>query len=114
VKARVLSNTVWSAVTEATFTVGGLGVPLRVTELMYNPSGGSTYEFLELQNVGGTPLNLGGYYFDGIGFTFPAGTMVNPGDRIVLGSAANTNAWKTRYGTGVVVAGWFSGALRDS
>jgi hypothetical protein len=114
VKARVLSNTVWSALTEATFTVGGLGVPLRVTELMYNPSGGSAFEFLELQNVGGSVLDLGGYYFDGIGFTFPAGTMVNPGDRIVLGSAANTNAWRTRYGTGVVVAGWFSGALRDS
>ena len=34
------------------FTVGSLGVPLRITELMYGPIGGSNYEFLEVQNIG--------------------------------------------------------------
>ena len=37
---------------DATFEVGTLGVPLRITEIMYNPPGGSVHEFIELQNVG--------------------------------------------------------------
>src|SRR5205823_4027505 len=49
VKARVL-NVTWSALTEGNFTVALLGIPIRITELMYNPVGGSTYEYVELQN----------------------------------------------------------------
>jgi len=58
-------------VTEASFEVASLGVPLRITEIMYNPPGGSLHEFIELQNVGTTPLDVSGFYFEGISFTFP-------------------------------------------
>jgi hypothetical protein len=33
-KARVLNGTTWSALNEATFTVGELGLPLRLTEII--------------------------------------------------------------------------------
>ncbi|MBN2508002.1 MAG: lamin tail domain-containing protein [Verrucomicrobia bacterium] len=116
VKARLLRGTTWSALTEATFTVGSLGVPLRITELMYHPtpagSAGSRFEFLELQNIGATKLDLSYYTFDGISFQFPVGYTLNPGARIVLGSNIATNDWIARY-PGVPVAGWFDGNLNN-
>ncbi|HHZ75533.1 MAG TPA: hypothetical protein EYN55_02390, partial [Rhodospirillales bacterium] len=45
VKARTLVNGKWSAMTEATFMPEQLGFPVRITEVMYNPLGGSEYEF---------------------------------------------------------------------
>ena len=65
VKARTLSNTTWSALNEATFTVGSLSLPLRITEIMYN-AGNDAYEFIELQNIGVTALDLSSYAFTGI------------------------------------------------
>src|SRR5688572_5650661 len=57
VKARTFSGVAVSAVTEATFTAEQLGVPIRITEIMYNPPGGDAYEFIEIQNVGPNPIN---------------------------------------------------------
>ncbi len=112
VKARTLVNTNWSALNEATFIVGSLGIPLRITELMYNPSGGDAFEYVELQNIGPTPLDLSGYSFTNISFTFSLGFSLNAGQRIVLGNNAATNAFIIRY-PGVPVAGWFGGALAN-
>ena len=63
-----------------------------------------------MQNAGTTALNLGNYSFNGIAFTFPFGYSFGAGQRLVLGSAFNTNAFKLRY-PGVAVAGWFGGNL---
>ena len=42
---------------------------LRVTEIMYNPLGGSAYEFVELYNTGDSTVDLDGVYFsNGIDF----------------------------------------------
>ena len=112
IRARTLNGGVWSAITEATFTVGSLGIPLRITEIMYNPGGGSLYEFLELQNTSGVAVNLGGMYFDGISFIFPEGSTLAGGARLVLGVNTDTNAWKALY-TGVNPVGWFSGNLAN-
>src|SRR4029078_5426201 len=49
VKARVLSNGAWSAVNEEEFQVAQLGIPLRITEIMFNPVGGDAFEFVEVQ-----------------------------------------------------------------
>lgn len=70
---------------------------LRVSEIMYNPQGGSDYEFIELQNVGDTPLDLGGVYFDqGIEFSFHYGIPpLPPGGVVVL--AGNAAAFTERY-----------------
>ncbi len=113
VKARALSGTNWSALVDATFLVAQLIPPLRISELMYAPSGGDSYEFVELQNSGGVPLDLGGYFFNGIVFQFPPGVILNPGERLVLASNNDTNSWKARY-PGVSVEGWYSGKLSNT
>ena len=84
VKARSLEHgTNWSALSEAQFDVGTLGVPIRITEINYNPPGGNGYEFIELQNVGAVAVDLSGMYFEGITFTFLTGTMLQPGATLV-------------------------------
>jgi hypothetical protein len=97
VKARALSGTNWSALNEATFVIAELVTPLRLTEIMYNPVGGDPFEFIELLNAGSTPLDLGGYTFNGISFTFPPGFILPAGARIVLASDAGPSSFATRY-----------------
>lgn len=113
VKARTLNNGNWSALAEANFTVGFRGVPLRITEINYNPIGGGAYEFLELQNIGSTPVNLSGMYFDGITFVFPEFSTLAAGARLVLASAASPEAFAVRYPS-VAVAGYYSGSLDNA
>ncbi len=69
---------------------------LRIIEIMYNPLGGSEYEYIELQNVGEKTLNLNGISFvKGIEYTF--GEMfLSPKESVVL--ASNLNAFTSRYG----------------
>lgn len=111
VKARTLVNgTNWSALNEAAFTVGSLGPPVRLVEIMFNPPGGDFYEFIELQNTGVTPVNLGGWTFEGIGFIFPPYFTLPAGARIVLASDELPSAFAVRY-PGVQVSGWFDGSL---
>src|SRR5205823_5609346 len=113
IRARTLLNgSNWSAVAEASFDVGRLGVPLRITEIMYNPIGGGLYEFIELQNVGTTILDLTGMTFEGVTFTFVEGTTLAPGARLVLSSDTDPTAFAARY-PGVVVGGRFSGSLSN-
>ena len=72
---------------------------LRITELMYNPSGGSSApEFVELQNTSSVlTLDIGGVKFsNGIGFTFPEPTTLLPGQFIVITS--NPTTFATTYG----------------
>ena len=114
VKARALQGTNnWSALVEAAFVVDELGSPLLISEVMYNPVGGATYEFLELLNTGPDIIDLGGYSFEGITFVFPAGTRIAAGARLVLANNGNPNAWALRY-PGVRVGGWFGGSLDNS
>jgi hypothetical protein len=89
VKARCLNGTTWSALNEATFTVGPVQSPVRITEIMYNPptaNGGNAAEFIELQNTGTLRVDLGGYSFDGVDFVFPNGFQLGPQARIVIAS----------------------------
>ena len=89
VKARALDRGNWSALMEATFSVGSTSADMRITEVHYNAKGalgGSAAEFIELQNVSDTPIDLGKWSFQGIEFVFPWGTVVRPGARIVVAS----------------------------
>src|SRR6185503_1251395 len=58
---------------------------LVFNEIMYNPPGdgaidGDEFEFVELKNIGSTPLNLTGLYFsEGITFAFNNGTVLPAG-----------------------------------
>ena len=76
--------------------------PLVINEIMYNPiSDGSTngdrkFEFIELKNAGGNPIQMQGYFFsNGISYVFP-NHLLNPGELIVL--ASDSLAFQTRYG----------------
>jgi len=111
-KARVLNGTTWSALNEATFTIGELGVPLRITEIMYNPVGGDAYEFIEIQNVGSLPLDIGGFSFQGITFVIPIGTIVQPGAVLLLANNANPTQFGSRYPSAAVF-GYFVGTLSN-
>ena len=59
-----------------------------INELNYNVfdnGGEDSLEFIELYNRGGTVVDLGGWDFSrGVDLTFPAGTMVEPGEYLVL------------------------------
>jgi hypothetical protein len=112
VKARALFDTNWSALAEATFQVAELGPTIRITEIMYNPGGGDTYEYLVLKNVGTAPLNLGGYYFGGITYGFPPNSVIAAGATIILASDNNPAAWAARY-PGLTVFGFFDGNLSN-
>jgi len=84
---------------------------LRVTELMYHASAGSEFDYIELQNVGETTLNLAGVRLsDGIDFTFGQ-MLLDPGRYIVV--VKNLTAFRSTYGTGVNVAGEYSGNLSN-
>jgi hypothetical protein len=111
--ARVLNGGTWSALSAGNFTVGSLGVPLRITELMYNPVGGANYEFLEVQNIGATPLDVSSFSFSsGITFVFPSGTVIQPGAVLLLANNGSPSAFATRY-PGVTVFGYYGGNLNN-
>lgn len=85
---------------------------LVITEIMYNPSGGQEYEFLELKNVGNSILDLSGAAFvAGIGYIFPAGWRLSPGSFAVL--VEDLAAFTARY-PGVPIAGVYSGRLDNA
>ncbi len=109
-KTRALSGGTWSALDEAQFDVGELGLPLGITEIMYNPPGGNQYEFIELQNFGGRNLDVSGFSFQGITFVFPEGSSIAPGAVLVLANSTSPAQFAARY-PGAVVFGYFGGSL---
>ena len=85
---------------------------LRITELMFDPSGGPDYEFVEFQNIGTSQLDLTGVRLaGGIDFTFPAMTL-DPGEFIVV--VDDVEDFQSRYGAAVALGGTFTGNLSDT
>ncbi len=127
IRARALDGGVWSAIDEAVFIVGPADptrTTLAITEILYQPALAtlqekaagfvdSDFEFIELCNLSTEKaLNLEGMKFTaGIEFTFPQGAVLNPGGRILL--VANARAFEARNGTGLPVAGEFTGKLNN-
>ena len=111
VKARVLDGDIWSALTEAVFAVGPVAENLRITEIMYKPQ--DPYgEFIELKNIGAETINLNLVSFtNGIDFTFPS-LELEAGEQIIV--AQDRNAFRARYGTGINIAGQYSGRLDNA
>lgn len=108
---RAKNGSVWSAVTETTYQVGTslpTATDLVVSEISYFPAEpNGDAEFLELLNVGTNPLDLSGAHFtEGIEFTFPAGTTLAAGARILV--VKDLTAFQALYGTGKPVAGIFA------
>ncbi|MFT4547763.1 MAG: hypothetical protein ACI9MB_001710, partial [Verrucomicrobiales bacterium] len=88
---------------------------LRITELMYNPIGGGTLEFIEFLNTGPTSIDITGSSFsDGQPFTtfpFPSTTLA-PGEYDLI--VADTAAFTAEYGEGFNIIGeWLTDALSN-
>jgi hypothetical protein len=109
----------WSSVNKETYWTA---LPrLVVTEILYHPAPppppnafeDEDFEFLELKNTNDVPMQLGGARVDGaIRFTFPAGTVLDPGEVVVL--IKDTNAFALRYDTsGMNIAGEYDGRLSN-
>ena len=126
-EARTLSGGNWSALSEANYkgpTAAAKG-NLVVTEIEYNPVAqpGATaapfndkenYEFIELRNIGPDVIDLTGVQFtQGItyDFTGSAVTSLQPGQLVVV--VKNKLAFELRFGTGIRVAGEYSGNLSN-
>ena len=117
IRARAFSGGRWSGVTDLAYF---FDQGLRVSEVMYHPHDGAPggtrvagdYEFVELHNGGAQPIDLGGYRFDaGIDYTFAAGTVLAPGQHLVL--ASDAAAFAERY-PNVAVHGVYAGRLDDN
>ncbi|MBN1673316.1 MAG: lamin tail domain-containing protein, partial [Kiritimatiellae bacterium] len=97
VKARVWkTDATWSALHEATYNYTAHYANIRITELLYNPLGGSDCEFIELANTGSAPRGLSGMRFAGITYAFAPGTELPGGAHLVL--ARNAGVFARRYG----------------
>ena len=84
---------------------------LRVTEVMYNPVGGSDYEFIEIRNTGIAELDLTDVRLrGGVEFDFPAMTLAPGGYAVIAGDLVNFAA---RYGALPNVVGPFVGDLSN-
>jgi hypothetical protein len=127
VKARTLDNGVWSALSEADFTIHapGSAANLKVTELNYNPHDAVTsageanldndeFEYVEIKNISSEMVFLGGVRFTtGIAFDFTGSTatVLAPGEHVVV--VKNLAAFETRYTTDRV-AGAYTGSLDNA
>ncbi|MCF7975121.1 MAG: CotH kinase family protein [Phycisphaerae bacterium] len=125
IKTRAFDGQEWSALNQATFTVGQ--PRLVITELNYHPSDptpeeisasfalDNDFEFVELVNAGLSTLDLAGARFtDGIEFDFSEAsvTLMAPGQIVLL--VANDAAFDMRYGPDLPVIGQYSGKLSNA
>jgi len=126
VRARIKDGGDWSAQNKEVYAVGPILENLRISELMYHPTDPTPaeiaatgnpdlidedFEFIELKNIGRTPINLNLVHFtDGIDFTFGHHTLA-AGQYTVL--VKNQAAFAARYGTsGInIVPGTYVGSL---
>jgi hypothetical protein len=116
VKARCYKNSTrkWSAINEAPYEVGNLKNSLRITEIMYNPAdtcepNDEDREYIELKNTSSSTINLNLVKFDkGVDFTFGPNTLATNQHILVV---RNKAAFEAKYGTGLYIAGEYSGSL---
>jgi hypothetical protein len=115
----------WSAPVE--FVAGdrdevlALRESLRITEVMYDPIGGSEYEYIELYNASETEtMDLGGVTFtQGINYTFDANTVLGHNEYLLLVKASSTNNFadfRAHYHLNptVRIVGPYSGSLDNN
>jgi len=123
VRARVLNGSTWSALNEVV-VISSNPPPLRITEIMYHPAPVSAlelaadytinndFEYIKLQNVGSSELELNGALFtQGISFVF-TNTVLAPGEIILL--VKSQSAFTARHVTFTNIIGEFGGNLDNS
>jgi len=114
VRARSLNAGRWSALNDATFSVGPVAESLRISEIMYHPAGTDdpNAEYVELTNIGTEAIQLNLVRFtDGIEFTFPRYELPPAAYCLVVGNLA---AFEARYGPDLPIAGQYAGVLSNA
>ncbi|MFT4547909.1 MAG: VCBS repeat-containing protein, partial [Verrucomicrobiales bacterium] len=93
--------------------VGVAAGSIAISEIMSHPaSENDSEEFIELSNIGSSPIHLLGWQFtNGIDFTFPD-VSINPGEYFVV--AADSAAFEAAYGAIPNLAGNWTGRLSNS
>ncbi|MEO7317980.1 MAG: CotH kinase family protein, partial [Chthoniobacteraceae bacterium] len=117
----------WSGLTNVRYSTDTPAASgnLVVTEINYHPANPSAaelvvnpvfadsdFEFIELRNLGATPIDLGGAQFTaGVTFAFTGDNALTlaPGAYVVV--VANPSAFAARNGAGATVVGPFTGNL---
>ncbi len=83
-----------------------------INEIHYNPLQANA-SFVELLNASSTTtFDLSNFRLDGLGYTFPEGSIISAGAFIVL--AKDLAAFSLAYGAGISVFGEFPGSLDNS
>ncbi|MBN1479266.1 lamin tail domain-containing protein [candidate division KSB1 bacterium] len=101
IKARATNGSEWSPLHDAIYAIPEKMEELRITEIHFHPldendANDREFEFLELKNIGSTPIDLSLARFqNGVRYTFATGTLMQPGAFIVL--ASNAEKFKSRY-----------------
>ncbi|MDG2399362.1 MAG: CotH kinase family protein, partial [Akkermansiaceae bacterium] len=125
----------WSAMNQAFFSIAKPAAPndIVISEVHYHPSNPTAtelainptfdqddFEFIEVLNIGSETVDLGdaafilipiGNELQGVEFTFPSGTLINSGQRLII--AANATAFVARY-PGTPIAGDYSSRLSNT
>ncbi|MGJ8695135.1 MAG: lamin tail domain-containing protein [Verrucomicrobiaceae bacterium] len=94
--------------------------PIVISEIMYNPAGAGSSEYIELLNVSSSPVTLfdsttgkAWQFTDGIEYEFPAFSplVMNPGQRIIL--TRSVTAFNAEFSPppGTQVIEWITGKL---
>lgn len=114
VKARVLNGTTWSALHEATYVDTLILGSLRITEVMYHPADPNT-EFIELKNIGSSPVNLNLVRFTkGIEYIFGNVNVSAGGYVLLVRNQSIFNSYYTDVPGGVPVIQWDLGFSLDN
>ena len=93
-----------------TFSMAQLKAQLVITEIMYNNPGTDLFEYIEILNTGGTPINMQDYYFsEGVTLVFPD-LEVAGGEFVVV----TNDPVALEINFGVTGALEFTGALNNS
>ncbi len=83
--------------------------PLRITEIMFDPSGDGSKEFLEIYNGSNTTVSLAGWSTYGVDYVFSSGVSLSPGGYLVI--ARNQAALRATYPSANIV-GQYGGKLK--
>ena len=101
VKTRTFSNGEWSALDTAVFSVNtaiASSANLVVSQVAYNPIGGSLFEWIELMAVGSQNVDLTDVSIsNAVDFSFPPGYILAAGARVQI--AGNVASFTSRYGS---------------
>ena len=98
IRARTLDGGEWSPISEGRFILAPIADAsnIVVSEIMYNPAGSSEdTEWIELMNISADTIDLTDLTFTGIDYTFPIGTTLAPGTRVV--AVKNQTAFAAAY-----------------